>query len=261
MHNVLHGATSVLVGHSGVGKSSLLRVLAPDNDIRITDVRKADGKGRHTTTAATMYDLPGGGALIDTPGVRGFGLWKMTPQEIRASFHEFDQYAASCRFANCMHLHEPDCAVTDAVCHGLIPQGRYDSYRRLLGESTDDTLLTQHVVESSFLCVNCGFNVPLQAQGTSQRNHCPQCLWSAHADNQPGDRASCCHGAMEPVAVWVRKGGEWAIVHRCRKCGTFHSNRIAGDDNEVALMSLAVRPLAQPPFQLERMYRICEQPD
>jgi hypothetical protein len=72
-------------------------------------------------------------------------------------------------------------------------------------------------------------------------------------DNAPGDRAADCGGAMEPIAVWVRKGGEWAIIHRCIRCGAMHSNRIAGDDSEMVLMSLAVRPLSLPPFPLERL--------
>jgi hypothetical protein len=72
-------------------------------------------------------------------------------------------------------------------------------------------------------------------------------------DEMPGDRASECHGAMEPIAVWVRPGGDWAIIHRCRSCGELHSNRVAGDDNELALMALAVRAIAQPPFPLERL--------
>jgi len=93
--------------------------------------------------------------------------------------------------------------------------------------------------------------VPIATYGTAHRNHCPRCLWSLHLDDQPGDRRSGCGGHMEPVAVWVRRGGEWAVIHRCQKCGGFRSNRIAGDDNELALLSLAVRPLAQPPFPLE----------
>ena len=104
-----------------------------------------------------------------------------------------------------------------------------------------------------FRCVHCAQEVAGQALGTEHRNHCPLCLWSKHLDATPGDRAADCGGAMEPVAVWVRPGGDWAIIHRCRRCGELHSNRIAGDDNELALVALAVRPLAQPPFPLERL--------
>lgn len=72
-------------------------------------------------------------------------------------------------------------------------------------------------------------------------------------DEEPGDRASECRGAMEPITVWVRPGGDWAIIHRCRTCGELHSNRVAGDDNELALVALAVRAISQPPFPLERL--------
>lgn len=72
-------------------------------------------------------------------------------------------------------------------------------------------------------------------------------------DNVPGDRDADCGGAMEPIAVWSRKGGDWAVIHQCRSCGALHSNRIAGDDNELILLSLAVRPLSRPPFPLEQI--------
>lgn len=72
-------------------------------------------------------------------------------------------------------------------------------------------------------------------------------------DEEPGDRAAECRGGMEPIAVWARPGGDWAILHRCRSCGTIHSNRIAGDDNEIALVALATRAIAQPPFPLTRL--------
>jgi hypothetical protein len=78
-------------------------------------------------------------------------------------------------------------------------------------------------------------------------------------DDVPGDRASECGGAMEPVAVWVRRGGDWAIIHQCRSCGELHSNRIAGDDNEIALVSLAVRAIGQPPFPLDRLAATSDQ--
>jgi len=92
--------------------------------------------------------------------------------------------------------------------------------------------------------------------GTEHRNHCPNCLHSVHLDIEPGDREADCGGVMEPIAVWVRKGGEWAIIHRCRRCGALSSNRIAADDHEMLLMSLAVRPLSRPPFPLERLHML-----
>ena len=110
-------------------------------------------------------------------------------------------------------------------------------------------------LESPFACAHCHGAVPPVATGTKHRNHCPWCLWSVHVDVRPGDRRSGCGGPMEPIAVWVRPDGEWAIVHRCRQCGATRTNRIAGDDSTLALMSLAVRPLAQPPFPLDRLER------
>ena len=107
-------------------------------------------------------------------------------------------------------------------------------------------------------CRVCGWPVGPQAAGTQHRNHCPNCLSSVHLDDEPGDRAADCGGTMEPVAVWVRKGGEWAIIHRCKVCGVLHSNRVAADDDPTVLMSLAVKPLAMPPFPLERLNRSAE---
>ncbi|MDX1934257.1 MAG: RNHCP domain-containing protein [Capsulimonadales bacterium] len=104
-----------------------------------------------------------------------------------------------------------------------------------------------------FACIHCGLPVPTAAPGTEHRNHCPACLRSRHVDEEPGDRASECGSVMDPIAVWSRPGGDWAIIHRCRGCGTLHSNRIAGDDNEVALVALATRAIATPPFPLNRL--------
>lgn len=101
---------------------------------------------------------------------------------------------------------------------------------------------------STLRCKHCGSTFTLDAPGTRNRNHCPDCLWSVHLDNQPGDRSASCGGDMEPIAVSSRPDGEWMILHRCKKCGVIHANRIAGDDNAVALMALAARPLASPPF-------------
>jgi len=92
-----------------------------------------------------------------------------------------------------------------------------------------------------------------QGAGSEHRNHCPNCLSSLHVDIEPGDRAADCGGIMDPIAVWVRKNGEWAIVHRCRICGALSSNRIAADDNPMKLMSIAMKPLCSPPFLIERI--------
>lgn len=104
-----------------------------------------------------------------------------------------------------------------------------------------------------FTCKVCGTFVLPEGAGSMHRNHCPKCLSSLHVDNDPGDRTSLCKGIMDPIGVWVRKNGEWAIIHRCRSCGTLSSNRIAADDNPTLLMSIAVKPLAMPPFPLGLM--------
>ena len=104
-----------------------------------------------------------------------------------------------------------------------------------------------------FVCAACGKTVRPDGAGTAHRNHCPYCLASLHLDDEPGDRAARCGGVMEPIAVWVRKGGEWALIHRCKRCGALHSNRVAADDNPLKLVSLAVKPISSPPFPLERL--------
>ena len=105
----------------------------------------------------------------------------------------------------------------------------------------------------TFRCQHCRREVAAGAAGTRHRNHCPQCLWSVHLDERPGDRRSACRGGMEPIAIWVRPDQEWALVHRCASCHVVRVNRIAGDDNEYALLSLAARPMALPPFPVDRL--------
>jgi DNA-directed RNA polymerase subunit RPC12/RpoP len=102
-----------------------------------------------------------------------------------------------------------------------------------------------------FTCLHCRRSVDASSFGTRHRNHCPYCLHSRHVDEEPGDRRSPCRASMRPVALEVRRDGEWAILHRCDGCGTLRANRIAGDDHELALLSLALRPLANPPFPLD----------
>jgi len=109
----------------------------------------------------------------------------------------------------------------------------------------------------SFRCGHCRLDVSMTAPGTRHRNHCPSCLWSRHVDDDvPGDRAAGCDATMQPIGVCVRENGEWALVHRCTGCAAVRVNRIAGDDNPLMLMRLAVRPLAQPPFPLEWLARV-----
>lgn len=115
-----------------------------------------------------------------------------------------------------------------------------------------------HPCGGSFTCQVCGRSVTPEGAGTAHRNHCPYCLSSKHLDKEPGDRAAECGGVMEPIAVWVRRGGEWAIIHRCRVCGALSSNRVAADDNPVKLLSLAMKPVASPPFPIERIRELTE---
>ncbi len=124
--------TAIFVGQSGVGKSSLVKALVPEAELRTGALSAASGLGRHTTTAARLYHLPDGGAIIDSPGVRDFHLWPVEPAELARGFREFHPCLGRCRFRDCRHLEEPDCAVRAAVEAGAIDSGRYASYRRLL---------------------------------------------------------------------------------------------------------------------------------
>jgi hypothetical protein len=103
----------------------------------------------------------------------------------------------------------------------------------------------------AFTCLNCGAIISPTPEGSKHRNHCPHCLWSRHVDLRIGDRRSGCRGAMEPVGIWVRQDGEWALLHHCRVCGLIRANRIAGDDDNQALRSLAMAPLTRPAFPLD----------
>lgn len=114
-------------------------------------------------------------------------------------------------------------------------------------------LFKKHPCNEAFVCKNCGRPVVPEGAGSDHRNHCPNCLYSLHVDIEPGDRESDCGGHMESVAVWVRKNGEWAIIHRYKRCEAFSSNRIAADDNPMKLMSIAMKPISQPHFQLREL--------
>lgn len=116
-----------------------------------------------------------------------------------------------------------------------------------------------HACSDTFTCKFCGRLCTPENAGSSHRNHCPNCLYSLHVDDEPGDRASDCGGIMEPIAVWVRRGGEWAIIHRCSRCGKLCSNRVAADDNPMKLMSIAMLPLCEPPFPIERIEEMTAQ--
>lgn len=128
----LKGHDSMLVGQSGVGKSSLLNALVPEAGHRIDELSAATDEGRHTTTSTTRHPLPGGGALVDSPGVRDLELVIRDPAEIGSLFRDIRAIAEHCRFANCLHLQEPGCAVKSAVENGKLPESRYTSYKWLM---------------------------------------------------------------------------------------------------------------------------------
>jgi len=125
---LLKDKTTLLSGHSGVGKSSLLNVLFPEMNLKTQDVSGWSGRGQHTTTFAQMYDLPFGGKIIDTPGMREFGLVDIEKQEISHYFPEMRDRLNNCQFNNCLHYNEPGCAIKEAVEKGDIHEDRYISY-------------------------------------------------------------------------------------------------------------------------------------
>lgn len=132
------GKTSLFSGHSGVGKSTLVNALQPGLDLKTSDISSIHQQGQHTTTFAEMFDLDFGARIIDTPGIRGFGVVEMERQEIGDYFPEFFALKQNCRFHNCLHLNEPQCAVKNALEEGTLFWSRYNSYVQLL-EGDEDT--------------------------------------------------------------------------------------------------------------------------
>jgi ribosome biogenesis GTPase len=132
VRRLLRGKESVVAGQSGVGKSSLLNAVEPGLDLRVNSVSDENQKGRHTTAAAHLIPLANGGFVVDTPGVRQFQLWDVIPEEVAGFFRDLRPYVNSCRFPNCTHTHEAECAIKDAVADGRLDARRYDSYCQMV---------------------------------------------------------------------------------------------------------------------------------
>lgn len=133
----MQGKVCLLAGHSGVGKSTLLNRLIPEANVRTAQISEAHGTGMHTTTFSELFDLPGGGSLIDIPGIKGFGTFDMEPEEIPHYFREIFRLSADCRFGNCTHRHEPGCAVLAALDEGKLAASRYISYLSMLDDKDE----------------------------------------------------------------------------------------------------------------------------
>lgn len=138
VEELFKGKTTVLSGNSGVGKSSLLKKLIPDLEIAVKEISEMHQQGVHTTTFAEMYDLPFGGHLIDTPGIRGLGVVDIEPEELSNYFPEFLKLKPNCKFNNCVHINEPQCAVKDALEEGVIAPERYNSYLSIYNNDQDE---------------------------------------------------------------------------------------------------------------------------
>lgn len=134
------------------------------------------------------------------------------------------------------------------ICLSGVPLGAPGVFSHMSGKSRHD-----RGASAGFTCIRCRATIDPTRFGTRHRNHCPLCLWSRHLDEEPGDRRCACRSPMEPVGIEVRQDDEWAIIHRCTGCSTLRTNRIAGDDSELALLGLALRPLSRPPFPLDAL--------
>lgn len=138
LRDLLGGRVTLLSGNSGVGKSTLLNLLIPGAGARVADISDAHDTGMHTTTFSEMMPLPGGGWIIDTPGIKGFGSFDMEPEEIGSYFKEIFKFSKDCRFNNCTHTHEPGCAVRQAVEDHYIAESRYRSYLSMLQDKDEN---------------------------------------------------------------------------------------------------------------------------
>ena len=135
---ILKDKITLLSGNSGVGKSTLINLILPEANLRTAEISDAHNTGMHTTTFSEMLQLPCGGYIIDTPGIKGFGSFDMQPGEITSYFPEIFRFSKNCRFSNCTHTHEPGCAVLDAIEKHYIAQSRYQSYLSMLADKDDN---------------------------------------------------------------------------------------------------------------------------
>ena len=134
LRNLMKDNTSIFSGHSGVGKSTLINTVAPELRLKIGEISEQHGQGQHTTTFAEMFDLSFGGRIIDSPGIRGFGIADINKEEIARYFKEFFKASENCKFNNCQHLSEPGCAVKSELEEGIIAESRYQSYLSMVLE-------------------------------------------------------------------------------------------------------------------------------
>ncbi|MDD7568442.1 MAG: small ribosomal subunit biogenesis GTPase RsgA [[Actinobacillus] rossii] len=143
---LLSEGTSIFVGQSGVGKSSLVNHIMPEVNAQTGEVSANSGLGQHTTTSSRLYHLPYGGNLIDSPGIREFGLWHLEPDQITKGYREFRYFLGSCKFRDCKHLTDPECALRNAVEQGKIHPIRFENYHRLI-LSREENKSQRHFVE------------------------------------------------------------------------------------------------------------------
>ena len=250
--------TTVVIGDRACGKTTLINGILSGLSGSVIS-----RENRPSTHANELLLGPEGTMLIDTPGFRSFALQQVTQDERSFVFPEIADIARGCRFRSCTHVYEEGCEVIEALRQNRIKRERYDAFKEMTQAAPESVNPERRHTPSadyrhtacreSFVCKACGELVVPDGAGSQHRNHCPKCLSSVHVDNKPGDRASLCGGIMDPVSVWVRKGGEWAVIHRCRLCGSFSSNRVAADDNPMLLLSIAVKPLSAPPFPLNKL--------